>query len=55
MKTTPDKLADWTFGEDEISAGVYRVTAVATEKTGAALEGKYELAVLEVCDDRQVP
>ena len=39
METNPDKLAGWTFEEDEISAGVYRVTAVdrmgrKVERTG---------------------
>jgi len=39
METNPDRLAGWTFKEDEISAGVYRVTAVDSmgrkaERTG---------------------
>lgn len=39
METNPDRLAGWTFKEDEISAGVYRVSAVDSmgrkaERTG---------------------
>ena len=36
METNPDKLAGWTFEEDEISAGVYRVTAV--DRVGRKVE-----------------
>lgn len=42
-ETNPDKLAGWIFEEEEVSAGVYRVTAVdllgrKVERTGTDLE-----------------
>jgi len=36
METNPDNLAGWTFNEEEISASVYRVTAI--DRVGRKVE-----------------